>query len=330
MQKLSTFSNKLLLIFIILCNFATYFPIYCLQEMKTCTTYGLREYVRMGVFILLCVGGIVSDCAARNYIRFNADFSYARDLSRSGVGPSFIEEMTPEIAMEWIGSGMTESLRGSNGFAPAVGAGYRYMHNLFLLDLGLGVEYRYCINRPYDISDARKEGIDTQQYPYIGYHYWTSRAIHYQHMGVTVPVMMGAEIKKIYFMAGVKAGIDIWGSSKEKGAYSMQAEYERYMDVLVNIPGHGIVEKEPYTMESVNNAAVQWNVRACAEIGYCIGGATERKYNSRKMEPRYYVGAFAEYGFVGAQGAYLPLLAGVRLTALLSLPEPQECKCYRW
>ena len=268
--------------------------------------------------------------AARNYIRFNADFSYARDLSRSGVGPSYIAEITPAQALEWVGSGRTESLKGSNGFAPAIGVGYRYMHHLFLLDLGLGLEYRYCINRPYDISDAQEAGIDSQQYPYIGHYYWTDRAIHCQHMGVTLPVMAGAEIKHIYFMAGVKAGIDIWSSSKEKGAYSMQAEYERYMNVLINIPGHGIVEKDPYSMAPMKAASMAWNIRACAEIGYRFGDAEGQKFNTQKMEPRYYIGAFAEYGFIGTGGAYLPLLTGVRLTALLSLPEPHECKCYRW
>lgn len=297
--------------------------------MRRFATYGIRECARIGALIVLLVGGIVSECAARNYLRFNADFSYARDMMRSGVGPSYIEEMTPEQALEWVGSGRTESLKGSNGFAPALGFGYRYMHNMFLMDLGLGVEYRYCMNRPYDIADVQQGGIDTQQYPYIGHHYWTERTLKCEHLGLTLPVMFGAEIQRVYFMAGVKAGLALWGSSKERGNYSMRAEYERYMDVLVNIPGHDILEKDPYVRSTVNNTAIQWNIRACAEIGYCLGGAEANSY-STKMEPRYYIGAFVEYGFMGTSGAYLPLLAGVRMTALLSLPEPQECKCYKW
>lgn len=312
---------------VILCNFVATFPVLCQKGMKSYATYGIREYVRMGVLALFLACAYVSDCAARNFLRFNADFSYARDLSRVKSNPAYAGEMAPAEALAQVGSGRTEALTGSNGFAPAFGFGYRYMYRAFVLDLGIGAEYRYCIDRPYDITDAKEAGIDSQQFPYIGHHYWTGRAVHSQRIGVTLPVMMGAEIKHVYFLAGVKAGVDIWGNSREKGAYSMQAEYERYMDVLVNIPGHGIVEKDPYTTDAVTMPSLAWNIRACAEIGYRFGDAEGRKYNRKKVTPRYYIGAFAEYGFMGTSGAYLPLLAGIRLTALLALPEPRQCKC---
>ena len=298
--------------------------------MEVRRTYGIREYVRIGALVLLLTGFIVPCSMARNALRFNVDFSYARDFSRAGVGPSAIEGMTPAEAMEWVGAGKTESLMGSNGFAPAIGFGYRFMHHMFMMDLGLGAEYRYRINRPYGMMDLTDPAIDNTNTPYIGHHYWTDRQMHCRHLGVTLPIMFGVEWRKLYVMAGVKAGLDIWGRSKEKGVYSMKAEYEQYMDILENIPGHGIVEKDPYTMPDVTMSA-GWNVRACAEVGYWINGDQGRAiYNRKSIEPRYYISAFAEYGFIGAGGTYLPLLAGVRLTALLMMPEKQECKCYNW
>ena len=81
--------------------------------MRRFATYGIRECARIGALIVLLVGGIVSECAARNYLRFNADFSYARDMMRSGVGPSYIEEMTPEQALEWVSNTTTHTSRAS-------------------------------------------------------------------------------------------------------------------------------------------------------------------------------------------------------------------------
>ena len=292
--------------------------------MKQNSTY---TNMRMSALVVILLVFFCVPSIARNAIRFSMDFSYARDVSRTGVRVSDIHPITPSEAMEWIGSGRNEALSGSNGFSPAFGFGYRYMNRLFVMDLGLGAEYRYCVNRTYGIMDASEGDVDTQQTNYIGHHYWTDRAVHTQHMGLTLPVMAGFEMKNICFMVGVKGGVDIWNISREKGSYSLQAEYERYMDWLINIPGHGIVEKDPYSMPAVNNAAMSWNVRACAEISYCFADSKGGNRNSQKMNPRYYVGAFAEYSFAGTKGAYLPLLVGVRLTALLQLPEPRQCKC---
>ena len=285
------------------------------------------EYI-LRTRVLVCLLGVLGMAYvnAGNYLRVSADFSYAHDVTRTKADAAAMTGMELSDALQIVGGGMAEAHKGSNGFAPAVGVGFRYTNKLWIVDAGLGFEYRYTVNKLQDIIQAKAPAVDETGMDYLGYHTWSGRKATWQHAGVHIPVMAGIQWKSLYAMVGVKANIDIWGSSVEKGAYTLQADYERYMNVLGNIAGHGLVEQEPYKMPKVS-ASMAWDLRACAEIGYCInpqGGQTNYK---KKMQPIYYIGAFAEYAFVGTKDTYLPVLAGVRLTALLPLPEKHFCNC---
>ena len=284
------------------------------------------ERVRTSVLALFLVGMSLPCVANQHYIRVNADFSYARDCAPKEIGPVFIEQISLLDAQEWIGAGRAESLTASNGFAPGVGVGYRFKHNLLLVDLGLGAEYRCLYNQPYDVNEVRAAAVDDTGLGYIGYHTWNSREARMQHIGMSMPVMIGVEWKSLYVLAGVRANMDIWGRSRETGAYTLKADYDYFMNTLVNVAGHGYVEDEPYTAPETT-VAFGWEIRACAEVGYCISTHMEGRRYQRKQQPRYYVGAFAEYGFAGSRETYRSLLAGVRFTAMLPLPEKQVCKC---
>lgn len=279
------------------------------------------DRIRAGAMLLLLVGMSMS-VYARHYIRLNADFSYARDFAH-GSAPQ-IETLSD--AQAWIGGGQQEALSGSNGLAPAIGVGYRYVHNAFMLDLGLGMEYRYRFNRPYEVKNVMAPAVDDLGVAYIGHHAWTGRQTRWQHVGVNIPVMAGGQWNQIYVLAGVKANIDLWGNSYEKGAYTLTGDYDQMMDPINGVAGHGFVKDEPYRMPN-QTTALAWDIRACAEIGYCLNARSGRNSYKHRHEPKYYVGAFAEYAFLGTKETYLPLLAGVRVTALIALPEKPHCNC---
>jgi len=296
--------------------------------IRTTSAHNNILYTRsVCVAILVFLGSIASGVYGRHYIRFQADFSYARDFASKGIETPDGEKISLDDARAWIGAGWAEPISKSNGFSPAAGIGYRYTHKALIVDAGLGVEYRIRSNQPYDITRVTANHVDDTGEPYIGTHSWTNRRTTLQNIGVNIPVMAGFEIKRVYAMAGIKANMDVWGLTREKGDYTMTGKYVRFMDELENVPGHGLVSNEAYETSAVVKGLV-WDIRACAEVGYCIYGAGKKKSKfTTKGEPRYYVGAFAEYAFVGTAKHYLPLLAGVRLTALLPLPEPKHCNC---
>lgn len=275
---------------------------------------GYREFfTRKVVLLLLLFSGMQLCVYADHYIRVDAGFSYVRDMMDAKTGAPFIENISLSEVQEWIGKGKAESFRNSNGYAPSIGIGYRYTgKKLWFLDIGVGAEYRSRINPLYDITDVQQATVDDTNTPYIGHHTWNSREARLQHVGISVPVMIGVEWKHFYAMAGVRGNADIWGTSTEKGAYTLTGEYERYMNQLENIAGHGYVKDEPYELTA--GSSFGWDVRACAEAGCRLN--------------LYYVGVFAEYGFFGTASRYRPLLAGIRLTVLIPLTEQKHCMCW--
>lgn len=275
-----------------------------------------------GMFMLV---SLCAQAADNHYIRLSADFSYVRDFSRVGVAMDMTEPIGLAQAQSIIGSGKMEAITQSNGFAPALGVGYRLAHNHFRLDVGLGAEYRQRYNSPIDLTNVYETGVDEQGFEYMGHHGWTNRTCVMRHVGVNVPVMAGGEWGRFYFLAGVKAAVDMWGTNIEQGNYSLEADYERYMDPFNSMENHGFVTEKPYACDPVAQA-MTWNLRACAEVGYCLAGAEQVR--GRKSPTRWYIGLFGEYGVIGSAEAYTPLLVGARLTMLLPMPEPRICKCW--
>ena len=294
---------------------------------RTIYKIGYR-YVRINMLLLLLLSSVSLSMRGEHYIRLNADFSYARDFAGKGVSATPIgSETSLDAAQAWIGAGTVEPLSKSNGFAPAIGVGYRFKHKILIVDAGLGCEYRMRFNGLDSLAGVKAEHVDEWGETFIGTHSWTNRSAKWQNVGIQVPVMAGVEIKRFYVLAGIKANVDLWGTTREKGAYTMTGKYVRFMDELEDVPGHGLVSNEAYEMPA-KKIGLWWDIRACLDLGYCIYGDGANKNKKQKIQPRYYVGAFAEYSFLGGNKQYLPLLAGVRLTVLLPLQESKECMCW--
>ena len=261
--------------------------------------------------------------AMHHYIRVSADFSYAREFANGGTAIDAADAMTYNAARSIVGSGMTEKGLSGNGFAPGIGVGYRLVYNHFLFDVGLGAEYRQAWLRPTALTQVYEPAKDEQGYDYTGHHTWTERRCMIKHAGISLPVMLGGEWDKFYFLAGIKLNADIWGRSSEWGNYSLEADYDRYMNSFVDMPNHGYVSNEPYADEPVVlPSAVQ--LRACAEIGYCVYGAENGRYRKQRST-KVYVSAFGEYSVLGTADTYMPLLIGARVTALIPLPQKTKC-----
>ena len=258
-----------------------------------------------------------------HYIRIMADLSYARVAANGGEAVSQTDAMPYRTATQIIGSGMTEKGLSGNGFAPGIGLGYRLAYNNFLFDAGLGVEYRQAYLRPSALTQVYESAKDEQGYSYTGHHMWTARRSTMSHVGVNLPVMLGGEWDAFYFLAGVKLNADIWSRSGEQGLYSLEADYDRYMNSFTNMPNHGYVSNEPYACDPVAlPMAVQ--LRACVEAGYCVYGAEQGRYR-RQKSTKVYVSAFGEYSVLGTADTYMPLLVGARVTALIPLPRKTKC-----
>lgn len=285
--------------------------------------------MHISVFVVLvCMCSFVR-VHAEHFIRLSAEGSYVHDFARPDVQMHEGDKMSLDEARSWIGAGWSEPISKSNGWSPAIGVGYRYMYKVLVIDAGFGAEYRVRNNQPYDIMNVKANHVDDTGEPFVGTHSWCNRHTTMQNVGIHIPVMVGFEVKRFYLLAGIKANIDLWGTTYEKGDYTMTGKYDRFMEEWEDISGHGLVTDEPYETKNVNKG-MGWDLRACGEIGYCVYSGGKKAKGSSKVSPRYNVGAFVEYSVAGADKQYLPLLAGLRLTVLLPLPEEEKCNCLKY
>ncbi|MCR5050382.1 MAG: hypothetical protein K6A36_04795 [Paludibacteraceae bacterium] len=273
--------------------------------------------MRKFIFIILILGAMSAVADNSHFVRVSADFPYARDMGGASVDMS---ALSLQEAQDLMYIGNAEALERSNGVAPGIGVGYRYMRNHFLFDIGLGAQYRHRWNRPYSIADIQAPSVDIEGYDYIGHHTWSNRSQTLQHVGVQLPLMLGAEWSGFYFLVGAKANVDLWGRRAEKGLYSLAGEYDRYIDPFSGMPENGFMAEEAYATNPVK-MSLGWDVRVCAEMGYRI------HHTARNTDPLWYMGLFAEYSVVSAAETYQPLLVGARLTILLPLPTRHACNC---
>ena len=295
-------------------------------------TINYNHMTQMRIHTLLLVTGLLLVTTGaypfEHFLRVSGDFSYARDHARSGAVWDNSVPVTLQDAEAFIGSGVMEQATAGNGFSPALGVGYRMKFNHFLLDVGVGAEYRQSWLGLHDVTNAYAAGVDEEGFGYMGHHQWTNRRGVLRHAGLTLPITVGGEWDEWFFLAGVKGAIDIWGTCTERGAYSLEGAYDRYMDAFEGMANHGFVTDEPYRCEPVAQPS-GISLRACAEVGYCVYGASSGRYRLRETV-KVYVSAFGEYGVLTNKNSYTPFLLGVRATLLVPLPTKKECTCWKF
>ena len=258
--------------------------------------------------------------AGTHYLRGVASVGYVHEMGGQTPEISSVSE-----AQELIRSGQIERLEKSNGVGTGIGIGYRYAYKHLLIDVGLGCDYRYRVNQLTDISDIEQPAVDEEGYDYMGLHTWSGRQNTWQNVGLNIPIMIGGEWNSVYFLVGAKLNVNVWGRTQEKGKYSLAADYDRYMDPFSGMSNHGYVTDEPYAC-APTACSFSWDVRACAEVGYCLSGPASYS-RTRSVSPRYYLGAYAEYGIAPNNKIYNSLEVGAKLTILLPIKAKEACMC---
>ena len=218
-----------------------------------------------------------------------------------------------------------KSLFGGPG--AGLGFGYELQAGHFLFDVGVEAEwmrsttkYGFAVNRdmtsPYNMT-----------YIYRFYDWRETRNGIY----AGVPIMLGAQFNRFYFLVGAKASYGIYGSYMNYGDYDVTA-YDPALAGEIGGSNHGlglhhVDKKTPGYQGKLSLSPI--DVRAMAEIGLDLDewlqAPVERRRNNNrggqrgrrpKYEPftrhdvHYRISLFAEYGFmnVNAGSASQPLV----------------------
>ncbi len=313
--------------------------------------------------IALCAGLLfaVDAAADSHFIRASVDGGIAAEFTQHEWQDKKWQEYTPDV--------YSQSLQGSVGGVGALGVGYRYAHNGFLLDMGVGVAYTYLKNGLRDSTSAVTLGT-YEKNPNIVFGIeedYTERYDYARRLSVQVPIMVGGEWQCWYALGGVKVniGVDYRLEEERRVTPYMTGDMWWAKDPVTGVPNTdfspenrisvgdgrqqlstGVPDKIEYS-----NVDPTFDVRLCAEFGYRLNYRnTARGYHGNERRMDYYIGAFVECGVVSKSGlapqiadennktvkirggnlsTYLPFEFGVRLTAVWEIKKKPECHCWR-
>lgn len=234
--------------------------------------------------------------------------------------------------------------------------------NHFLLDVGVGGNTGWTRFKVPDAKYTLHNMIDSEGEVFDYVYDVRTRKDAYWNTSLQVPLLVGGQWGKFYFLAGAKFDMVLLSQTTVKASISTIGDYPRYIDPLHNIPSQGFVEAMPWQQKGT--AVFLPTVLASAEIGMRLGPVyKETGYDVPKQKIQYRLAVFADYGVLDAHkagsspllhvpatynvenptqgvvatdvmtsaemqalhGQFRPFMVGVKFTMLFRLPEKKAC-----
>ena len=183
----------------------------------------------------------------------------------------------------------------SAGMNTNIGLDYRIFHNNFLFSCGAEAMYQLSSNKMDDL-DVSILMMDTEGDPF-NMHVLMDKSRDLSHMvNVNIPLLIGGEWNRFYFMVGPKFSINLYGATSSRAQYTTYGEYESYYDDFYDMPNH---QFESGRTVSSGTLPLKWNfnILAHVEIGCRLGHFTTHKVYRRNPEKtRMYLAAYMDFG----------------------------------
>lgn len=122
-----------------------------------------------------------------------------------------------------------------------LGFAYEWQARSFLLQTGVCGKWTSSFLLPGDRRISLPGVIDTQGEPML-LHVDLQRMKAEQHeLSAHLPLMAGGRWRSFYMLAGLQAGVTLWGTCKASSEYSFAAQYDYFDTELTDMPQHGLV-----------------------------------------------------------------------------------------
>jgi len=188
---------------------------------------------------------------------------------------------------------------GPGGYTAGFGLDYCYTGRGLLIQTGVGVRWQDINNRFANdslIVDAKdSEGTNfTLRYDF------TNRIDKTRNIYVQIPLQAGLYFYNFYFLAGLKASMQVAGWTRPQVDVTTTATYNRYIGIWEEMDNHGI-RKQVEEVRDELGLDLKFDVLACAEIGYEWAFGNYGKKGYRKNEAKDYrlrIAAFLECGIL--------------------------------
>lgn len=171
----------------------------------------------------------------------------------------------------------------------------------FLLDAGLGVNSAWTRFRVPDGKYPLHNMIDSEGEIFDYVYEVNRRKDAYLNTSLQVPVMVGGQWGKFYFLVGAKFDMAVLTLSTVKASVTTGGDYSAtYImdpDILHDIPSQGFYNDMPFV--DASPVALKPNVTASAEIGMRLGQVFNATgYDVPKQNVQYRIALFADYGLL--------------------------------
>lgn len=184
------------------------------------------------------------------------------------------------------------------------GGGLGFVYELragrhFLLDVGLGANSAWTRFRVPDGQYPLHNMIDSEGEVFDYVYEVEHRKDAYWNTSLQVPLLIGGQWGKFYFLAGAKFDMAIMTNAITKASVTTGGDYSAtYImnpEILHNIPSQGFVNDMPYV--DMNPVSFKPNVTASAEIGMRLGDVFNATgFDVPKQKVQYRIALFADFG----------------------------------
>lgn len=209
--------------------------------------------------------------------------------------------------------GYSALLHDIQGYQPAsglnlnMGADYRVFYNDFIFSFGAEFLYELHANRINSL-DLYLPMMDTEG-ELFDMHVQVDKARDLTHMiNLNIPILLGGEWKRFYFMVGPKMSINLYGATSSGAHFTTSGEYERPYDPFFDMPNH---QFESGQYMGSGTLPLKWNFQlmAHAELGVRIDKTTFYQVFRRNPDKkRMYLAAYLDFGLLNIHtgGSGLP------------------------
>ncbi len=251
-----------------------------------------------------------------------------------------------------------QTLQPLGGAGTDIGLGYRMNQNGFLWQTGVQVGYRYSAIKAPDFQETYPMW-DTEMQPMEMYFDFTSIHEQHQRLHAQLSLLFGYEMTRgFYFLAGPKVGYAFYHFSNVHSQVTTQGRYDEF----IGLDGAGLFADMPDHFFDTQLRTTRTTYRPVPtlslffEIGYNVPLRQRRRSKNQSVS----IALFAEYGGIltGNNTTSIPratypnqpleknfypwanpflfqdasrmvgnLLAGVKITYLLSSPPTYNCHC---
>lgn len=235
--------------------------------------------------LLLCVSLMAGAQTRRQIKDSHRDFIY---LTGAGGYESLLNQ--------------DQTLSNGPGAGLEFGVGYRMYHYHFLFQLG--AEAKWGTYRVGSLNESMSlKMVDSQNDPFTMNVKINDRSDKLSMFDLNVPLMVGGEWSHVYFLMGAKFGLNLAGTAVTSALVSTTGTYDRFSEDFEGMPNHQFYSNQELTSQK-QTISFRPQVLGTFEVGYRMGAVHNGTgADVPKSKIRYYVAAFAEYGFLNLHKA---------------------------